>query len=399
MVKEINTVPENTIRVEMLGGFTIVSDGKRITEQAKKSSKVWRLLQYLVAHRYNLVSQEELLDIFCDEEMQANPGSVLRTMVYRARGALLKGGLACAESIIIAKSGGYSWNNDIKCTTDIEEFEGLIKAAGADDIKKSKKLELLLQAAALYKGDFLPTSTGDLWVLPLVRWYRTLYIECVHNALELLDEAGRSSEAEELCTKALCIESFDEKLIEHHLKSLMQQEKSDEALSIYKKMETMFYDVLGVNFSERLRNLYSEIKHPEAKKEQPLDDVLEEWLYDANFPGAYYCDTSVFKTIFQIESRSLLRSGKAVFIVRFDTKHETKSKSGGIMKHLGTTIPGCLRKGDLFTRSSPSQYMLMLFSLTYEDCKMLVNRILRSIDSKHLQYMIGTTIKHVKPLK
>ena len=387
------------LRVELLGGFAIICNGKRITEQAKKSSKVWRLLQYLVANRYRSVSQEELLEVFCDEELQGNPGSVLRTMVYRARGALEKGGLICADSLIIAKSGGYSWNNNIECTTDIEEFEALIKEAGVEGLDDDSRLGLLLQAAELYKGDFLPNSTGDLWVIPLVRWYRTLYLGCVHDALRLLDENDRSIEAEKLCTKALQIDPFDERLIEHHLKALISQEKNDEALIVYKKMESMFFDVLGVNFSDSLRSLYNQIQQPDVKKNMTLDELVDDWLNDANFPGAYYCDASVFKTLFQIESRSVPRSGRTAFIIRLDTKHEPKMRDGGIMKQLSTAIPVCLRMGDLYTRYSPNQYMIMLYSLTYEDCKMLVNRILRAVDSKYLNKLISTTIRHVSPVE
>ena len=381
----------------MLGGFTIIASKKRITEQARKSSKVWRLLQYLVANRYRSVSQDELLDIFCDEEMQINPGGVLRTMVYRARGALEKSGLSCADSLIIAKSGSYSWNNDIKCTTDIEEFEELIKLASVDDIDPEKKLALLLQAAALYRGDFLPNSSGDMWVIPLVRFYKTLYLGCVHDALELMDRLGRSVEAEELCTRALCIDPYDEKLIEHHINALLSQDKNEEALQVYKKMESMFFDVMGVNFSEELRSLYKRIQHPDMENEQTLDELVEDWLQDTDSPGAFYCDVSFFKTLLQIESRSVPRSGRTAFIVRFDTKFDPKAKGGGIMKQLGEIIPECLRMGDVFTRCTPNQYMLILYSLTYEDCKMLVNRILQKIDSKHLPSFAGTSIKHIKP--
>jgi len=390
---------KTSLRVELLGGFAIVSNGNRITEQARKSSKVWRLLQYLVTNRYRSVSQDELLEVFCDEDLEVNPGSVLRTMVYRARGVLEKSGLECADNLIIAKSGGYSWNNSIPCTTDIEEFETLIKKAGVDGIRKEDKLELLLQASGLYKGDFLPNSTGDLWVIPLVRYYRTLYLGCVHDAVDLLDELGRSAIAGELCTRALCIDPFDEQLIEHHLKALIAQDKIDEALKFYKKMETMFYDVLGVNFSDNLRSLHSKIQYQEAKSKMSLDDLLDEWLSDADVPGAYYCDASMFKTLYQIEARSVPRSGRTAFIIRFDTKHEPKGKDGGIMKQLGLAIQGCLRMGDLFTRSSPSQYMILLYSLTQEDCQMLINRILRTIDSKHLPNMIGTQFKHITPIE
>jgi len=333
-------------------------------------------------------------------------------MVYRARNALEKGGLKCADNLIIAKSGGYLWNNNIECTTDIEEFEKLIKKAEAVDIDtvstrdpsgvssklcKEKKLKLLLSAADLYKGDFLPNSAGDMWVIPLVRWYRSLYLRCVHDALELLDELDRSAEAEELCTKALGFDPFDEQLIEHHLNVLILQDKNAEALEIYKKMESMFFDVLGVNFSENLHSLYNRILQPDTSQDSSLDDLLDEWLEDADFPGAYYCDAGVFRTLCQIESRSVPRSGRTAFIVRIDAKHEPNAKSGGVMKQLGTAIPGCLRKGDLFTRYSPSQYMLMLYSLTYEDCKMLISKILHVLDSKSLAKIIGTQIKHIAP--
>jgi len=184
------------LRIEMLGGFTIINNGTRITEQARKSSKIWRLLQYLIVNRYRLIPQEELLEVFCDEEVHGNPGSVMRTMVYRVRGALAKGGLANADALIIAKSGGYSWNNKIECTTDTEEFEALLKSTSADELSREEKLEILLQAAALYKGDFLPNSTSEMWVMPLVRWYRSLYLACVHDALGLMEKMERSKESE-----------------------------------------------------------------------------------------------------------------------------------------------------------------------------------------------------------
>ena len=387
------------MRVELLGGFAIIYNGEYITEQARKSSKVWRLLQYLVTNRHRSVSQEELLEVFCDEEMQVNPGSVLRTMVYRARGALEKSGLDFADNLILAKSGGYSWNNSIPCTTDIEEFEDLIKKAHLEDNDNQKKLELLLKAADLYKGDFLPTSSGELWVIPLVRYYRTLYLGCIHDALDIMDAMEHSAQAEELCTKALCIDPFDEQLIEHHLNALLSQDKIDEAHSVYKKMETLFFDVLGVDFSDKLRSIYTKIQYPEFHKQMTLDEVVEDWLDDADYPGAYYCDAGIFKTLFQIEARSMLRSGRMAFIVRFDTKHESKTKSGGIMKQLGIAIPNCLRMGDIYTRSSPSQYMILLYSLTYEDCKMLIDRILRSIDSRNLRNLVGTHYKHIEHIE
>ena len=380
------------IKINMLGGFTIVSDNALFSQQDKRTSKIWKLLQYLIVHRQRLIPQAELIDAFCADEQMRNPSNSLRTMVYRARAVLDKAGFEQAEDMILAKSGGYTWNSNIPCVVDAEEFENLYRITNTDTLEKDH-LDTLMQAMEIYRGDFLPGSAGETWVMPLARRYRSMYVICVHKALKLLIEEGRSVDAQVLCSKALRIDPFDEKILEYHLHSLLAQGKSVEALNEYKRMETMVYEVIGVNFSESLRKLYNQIQRPALMEGQPLEETLDDWLQGNDFPGAFYCDLSVFKTVYQIESRSAARSGRATYIARIDTKHEPGDKRGSVMKQLGMVIPGNLRKGDLFTRSSPSQYMLMLHYLTYEDCKMLVNRILRSLDAKKLSRIVGTTIK------
>ena len=388
---------EVRLKVEMLGGFTIIYGETRITEQAKRASKIWKLLQYLIANRNKTVSQEELIEIFCDDEIVSNPGSAVRTMVYRARGALSAAGIPFADSMIVSKNGGYMWNNSLGCIIDAEEFENLCKRAGIE-IDEGEQLRLLLEAAELYKGDFLPYSSGEIWVLPIARWYRSMYINCVHKAVALLTEAGRITDGEELCTKALRIDPFDEKMLEYHLRALLEQGKNSEALDQYKRMEGMYYDVLGVSFSEGLRALYNQIQQPSVKEGASLEVTLDDWLRGADAPGAFYCDPGVFKTLFQIESRSVPRTGRTAYIVRFDAIHEPGVKGGGVMKQFAKAIPDTLRMGDLFTRTGPGQYMLMLHSLTYEDCKMLIDRIMYSLDTKYLSKVIGTSIKPVTPI-
>ena len=389
---------EVRLLIEMLGGFSILADGVRISETGKSSSKIWKLIQFLIAHRNKSVSRDELIEVFCDNEYTDNPGGTLRTLVYRARSALADGGLPNADEMIVAKHGGYAWNSNFKCMVDVEQFEALCNKASTI-IGDEKKLELLLRAADLYRGDFLPNSSAELWVMSLARWYRSMYINCAHEALEILARSERNAEAEELCTKALRTDPFDENLLGYHLRSLLAQGKNAEAIEEYKRMETMYFDVLGVNFSENLRALYNEIQRPDIEVSKPLDVILDEWLEGAESPGAYYCDLTVFKAMYQIESRSVPRSGRTAYIVRFDTRHDPKAKDGGIMQQLGMLIPRTLRMGDLFTRASPSQYMIMLHSLTYEDCKMLIDRIMRALDSKYLSKLIGATIKPVKPLQ
>ena len=385
------------IRIEMLGGFIIISEGVSIKEQEKRSTKIWKLLQYLIVNRHKMVTHDELMDVFFDSDFVGNPGSSVRTMIYRARSALSNGGLTFADEIILSSGGGYMWNNAMNCSVDAEEFEMLCKKAGAIS-DTQEQLELLLQAAELYRGDFLPNSSSELWVMPLTRWYRSLYFNCVHDALKLLTEVGLDAKAEELCMRALCMDPYDETILEHYICSLLAQGKNSEALELYNRTESMFFDELGVSFSDDLRLLYNKIQEPSTTEELSLEATLKKWLSDADYPGAFYCDLSVFKIVYQIEARSTSRSGRTTYIVRIDTKHDPKAKDGGVMKQLSAVIALTLRKGDLYTRSSPSQYMLMLNKLTYENCKMLCNRILQGLDSKHLAKVINTSIRPITPI-
>jgi hypothetical protein len=175
--------------------------------------------------------------------------------------------------------------------------------------------------------------------------------------------------------------------------------KNAEAFDKYKSMETMFYEVMGVRFSEDLRKLYNRIQRQTIELDMSLENMLADWVRDVSSPGAFYCDLSVFKTVYQIEARSAKRSGKSTYIVRIDTNQEQGNRRGGVMKQLGMAIPGNLRRGDLFTRSSPNQYMLMLHNLSYENCSMLVGRILRSLDEKRQSMITESSIVGLVPIE
>jgi two-component SAPR family response regulator len=393
---------ENNIKIYMLGGFTIAGNGIEASEKDYRASKVWKLIQYLVINRDRAVPHTEIMDLFCSGEQMTNPENALRTMIYRTRALLADSGFDNADDLIISKRGTYYWNTNITSWIDTVEFEELYEKINSSESYTKEdgynQLELLLKATELYRGDFLPESAGESWVMPLEQKYRSMYINCAHKTLKLLIEDGRYLDAEKLCGKAVRVDAFDEELLEYRLQSLIAQGKNAEAFDEYKRMETMFFDVMGASFSQNLRKLYNQIERPRLNEGISLDELLNDWLKDIDHAGAFYCDLSVFKAVCQIEARSIFRSGKSIYIVSIDTKPETGDKRSGVMKQLAMSIPSSLRQGDLFTRSGPNQYLLMLRSLTYEDCKMLIKRIIRTLDSRRASKIVGTSIQAINPV-
>ena len=400
-VIDVTAMKDTIIKIQMLGGFSIVSGETRFETRTKRATKTWMPLQYLIAHRYKAVPQEELLDVFWPDNGKNSPGSSMRIAIHRIREALEANGFPDARNMIVCRNGCYEWNKEIECVVDAEEFESLCQRAGSDHAGPEEKLELLLEAAGLYGGDFLPNAAGELWAMRIASYYRSLYINCARTILGLLTDAGRHDEAELFCTKALRVDPFDEIIHEYHILSLLAQRKHPEAVSEYRKMEALFYNELGVAPAQSLRSLYRQIHQPapepEADGKQAADDIVGDWLAGMDFSGAYYCDIEMFKAFCRIEALSVDRSGKSVFIISFDVNPKKGKAPGAVMDRLGDAISKNLRRGDIFTRSGPAQYILMPQSLSYEDCKNLPDRIYRSLGAKRRPSGITATIQPIQP--
>ena len=383
----------------MLGGFSILSGDVVIRELAGKPLSTCKQLQYLIAHRYKAVPQDEFVQLFLPGSGE-DYASAMREILYGIRSAMKEGGILNADEIILCSGSGYGWNNDMLCRVDAEEFEKLChKAEAAAD--EEERLDALLEAIWLYTGDYLPDSGNELWAVHLSRYYRSMYIKCVYETLGLLLTADppRASEAEEISIKALGIDPFDETVHEFKLRSLIALGKYVEALSEYKDAEKLLYDEMGISLSDSLRDVYAELQRIDVNQRKPLESMINDWIKDADSPGAYYCDYGVFKTVYQIEARSIMRSGKSVFIIRFDIDcGDDEKMCREVMKKLGKLIPKSLRKGDIYTRPGANQYILMLHSLTYENCLMLQEKVLRTLNIQNPYKYITVTTKQITPI-
>ena len=74
------------LNVQMLGGFSISTRTKQISDRDNRSRKMWILLAYLIYHRHRIILQEELIELLWGEDEQgANPVGALKTMFHRVR--------------------------------------------------------------------------------------------------------------------------------------------------------------------------------------------------------------------------------------------------------------------------------------------------------------------------
>ena len=178
-----------TLQVQMLGQFTLRYGDRTISDSDDRSRRVWSLLAYMLYNHGRSFAQEELIHLYWrNSEKSADPGNALKSIFHRIRTALDKLQPGLGRLLIRRKAGRYFWNNIMPLSLDIEDFEAhfhAAEAAGDDDVRLAE-----YQAAlALYAGDPLPRMTDEIWTIPIVAYYHSLYTRAAAGAIELL-EAG-----------------------------------------------------------------------------------------------------------------------------------------------------------------------------------------------------------------
>lgn len=371
------------LRISMLGRFELQVDDVIINDGINRSRKMWNLLAYIVSHRDKLISQQEFINALWGDESGQNPVNALKTLLYRIRLLLAPLEKQYSGEFILSQRGSYSWNSAINCKVDVDEFEVLCRRAADDKLDDMKRIALYREAMDIYRGDFLPRLSMEFWVIPLNVHYHSLYLTAVKRYVDLLERNALYIEISQVCTNAIAIDPLDEDIHCMQIRALIHQGKNSAALNQYEKATEILYRNLGVRPSEALRKLYVDIMKANESLETDLGVIQDQLREAVAEPGAFVCEYGFFKEAYRLEIRRAARSGLAVFIGLFTVYND----AGEIpelallnlaMDQLLEAIKSSLRKGDVVSRYSGMQYVVMLPALTYEDGEVVMNRIVNN---------------------
>ena len=145
----------------MLGGYTLTYDDKPITLGRGNLTKSVQLLQLLLLHIQNGIAKEELVQALYDWEDVTDTNNSLNSMIYRLKNQLAAAGMP-KEDYISIKNGICRWSGSMPVEIDVVSFENYVNQAA--EAKADEKRELLKNAVALYRGEFLPQLSNELWV-------------------------------------------------------------------------------------------------------------------------------------------------------------------------------------------------------------------------------------------
>ena len=368
------------LEIRMLGEFSIKYGDADISGIINRSKRLRTLFAYLITHSNREVSQDELIDVLWPDENIENPANTLKTILHRARSAVSELGVENAHSYISYRRGAYSWTPIEPCLVDIHEFERLCLSGEKSSRDNTSKIENIIKAIELYKGDFLPKNALDHWVIPLFSYYRTRFTTAVHDATTYFTAAGRNEEIIPLCQKGITIDPYEEYFHQSLILAYVATGRQQQAMEHYDYVTALFFNKFGVNPSQELTALYREVVKSSQKTEANLRIIIEDLKEEQAGAGCFYCEYEPFRTIYQLEARAAARSGQVVYICLITISNtqgeQAKNKAfTKIMAKLKETITLNLRHGDLFTRYSVNQYLTMLPTTSFESSDRVMKRI------------------------
>lgn len=388
------------IRICMLGEFTLQAGTALVRESGNRSRRIFSLLSFLICHREHPVSQYKLIEqLWGDNAEVSNPENTLRILLHRTRSLLDQLYEGAGRECLLRKDGSYCWNPAVPITLDYEHFEQLCQNTGR---QPEERLTDLLEALSLYRGEFLSHQSSDGWVIPISTHFQNLFLLASQEAAQLLFQSQRYEEAAAICRRCLTVEPYSEPVCQILIRILAATNQSKAAAEVYESLSQRLFADFGIRPSEETRTLYRNLVHSPEDRTMDMDEVLEHLQEPDAPPGALQCDYDYFKILCFAERRAIERSGSVTHVALLSiagtpAKPLTPRSRNRIMNQLGQTMRTNLRRGDVISQCSATQYIVLLPKANYENSCMVCRRIIAAFQRAHPH--ISIRINHlVQPL-
>lgn len=371
---------DSKIEITLFSKFEIKMDGEPILVSLSNTRKTKLFLSYLLLHKQKAIPHRELFELLWSGEDYSNPGTALRTLLYRYRALVDKNGVDQLKNSIISRRGAYQWNQELDISIDIFDFDDYSKIGLNSAMSDDKRKQCLKRAIDLYTGPLLPDSGEEHWVVPKTVYYRDIYVQDVIAYIGLLKKDGKYDEISKLCKRAESLAGVSDTI------SLEGEIAANEG-----KCDDSF----------KLR--YELTAEVNKQMELEIEDVQRGMETEDSENSAFVCDYNVFKDIYHLQRRLLARTGDTMFLTLLSAKRLSETeyeplKAEKVMNNLLDVIRHELRCGDSICRYSDNTYVIMFPADSYENAQKIMERVRRTfmLNTREKDLMV---IYRIRPLK
>lgn len=375
-----------TLQISMLGEFSIRYGDKVISDAESRSKKVWSMIAYLIYNRHRSFSQQKLIDLLWGgDSMSSNPENAMRVTLHRARSLLDQLYDGAGHELIARQDGAYCWGGIDKTELDCDRFLELVQAADEDE---EKYLQNLLEALKLYQGNFLSRHSAEMWVIPASTHFLARFLSAAMEAADLLSARGRHEEAVAICQRAIDFETYHEPLYQRLMQNLAAIGDIRGVTAVFEKLRKRLSDDFDIEPSEETQHIFQNISVPSAKRELSEEEVQKDLHEPEALSGAMQCSYEHFKVLCFAESRSMERNGNDTSIALINIPPNSrllqdKDLLESSMEMLGDHLRKSLRLGDIISRCSTTQFIVMLPKANYENGCIACRRVLKQFHTAH----------------
>lgn len=374
------------LKVHMLGGFSMEYGDKPISFRRNTATKSMKLLQILLHCGEGGIARGKLLENLYGREELADVANNLRVTSHRLKKMLVDAGLPEYDYIQI-KSGIYRWSSPMEVEVDVHVFSHLVDSSQKED-NEDKKIQLLKSACEVYHGEFLPGLSGEDWVLLESVQYKKKYTQALGQICDSLMKQREYETVLTLCEKASELYPFDE-WQSVQVDCLMALNRYKEAIQLYEDTAKLFFEELGISPSDKMMNQFKEMSAKMSHKPQAINEIKGGLKEDEEEDRAFYCNLPSFRDGYRLVRRIIERSGQSVYLMLCTVTDgkgrpmENKEKLTAMTDELYDAIKHCLRRGDSFTKYSPTQFLILLVGTNQENCSMIFDRIFHYFAREH----------------
>ena len=376
-LRQARGIEMKELHVTMFGDFVMEYGGVPLKLERTNTTKAMQALQLLLYYGDAGVLRDTLLDFLYSEDSATEPANNLKVTISNLRRLLLRAGLPEGTTIQF-RGGSYYWDCPAAAQLDIRAFEKAAALSHKGDDKT--QTEHLLQACALYTGDFLPHLQSENWAVAAGARYREQYFACVRRLTLLLEQSGGYDVLLPVVTRAAGMYGLEEFQLAW-IDCLMHMQRYTEAKQVYEDAVRSLRDDYDLGPSKALLERCRQLDEMANERTDSLQDYQETLSEDDPGRGAYYCTYPGFIDAYRVVSRMLERNGQSAYLLmcwltdthgREITDHD---KLMAAVPKASAAIRLALRRGDLYTQPSRDRFLILLVGTSQENCSIVTARI------------------------
>ena len=366
--------------ITTLGDFDMLVDDKSIMQDASRSYKLFKLLEYFLTFKNKKLLPEVIIENLWQDQDSMDPKNMIRGQIFRLR-QILRDILPGDDYLTITFSNGYytlEVGGDVVLDTD--EMEAWIKE-GDQQLEFDQEQAILAyrKAIDLYRGGYLAENPYEIWLVPVRSYYKRLYVKTLEKLVDLCSEKGRDEEIVKLCEKAITIEPYEEMLHKFLIESLLRIGKIQNAHNHLEFMQVAFEKEMGISTTSLMRELDRKIQAYSTDKGNLTVKDINRKLDENGFNGPLKCESEYFKLLYNSHKRRRKSDQEDDYISLITLNSSQENKRAIWQKSMTKVLQSSLRKGDIYTLWNDSQILILLPEVRDNGIKVVENRIKDSI--------------------